>query len=56
MTKSDLVKFARHIPKDSFAIILMEKTMKFVEDTKIVTQIAESAEEPYAGISEEKKD
>lgn len=56
LTKSDLVKFARYIPKDSFAKTLMEKTMKFVEDTKIVTQIAESAEEPLADISEEKKD
>ena len=56
MTNSDLVKFARHIPKDSFAAVLMEKTMKMVEDTKIVPEKAKTSEAPLSNILEEKKD
>ena len=56
LTNSDLVKFARFIPEDSFATFLMEKTLKLVEDTKIVSETAELTEEPLSGILEEKKD
>ena len=56
LTNSDLVKFARHIPKDSFATVLMEKTMKMVEDTKIVPEKAKTSEAPLSNILEEKKD
>lgn len=56
LTNSDLVKFARYIPEDSFATVLMEKTLKLVEDTKIVPIEADSAEAPQSTLLEEKED
>ena len=56
LTNSDLVKFARYIPEDSFANVLMKMTLKLVEDTKMVSETAESVEEPLSIILEENKD
>ena len=42
LTNSDLVKFARYVPEDSFATILMGKTLKLVQDTKMVPETAKS--------------
>lgn len=54
LTHSDLVKFARYIPEDSFATKLMEKTLKLVEDTKIAPKTEDLTGESDLNKLEEK--